>query len=109
MMHQSETRTNGHGSLTSYIIGFILSILFTVAAYAAVVYHLFDNHAVVVSFIVGLAILQLLVQLIFFLHLTSSSGPNWNLQSFIFTVIIVGILVGGNIWIMISLGYNMTM
>ncbi len=95
-----------HGSVTSYIIGFALSILITVAAFLIVGNKVFPIMGLYLSITV-LALLQLLVQLSFFLHLNFKSEGRWNLMAFIFTLIVVLILVFGSMWIMYSLNYNM--
>lgn len=96
----------GHGTLKSYIIGFILSIALTVIPYAIVVHHLLSADAVIIA-IVALGIVQLLVQLIFFLHLSSAPDQRWNVMTFAFTVLILVILVIGSLWIMWNMNYNM--
>lgn len=88
----------------SYIIGFLLSIALTLGAYFAVI-----SHAPVIIFvIIGLAMVQLLVQLIFFLHLGRGEDGHWNLVTLFSTFCVVFILVAGTIWIMQHLNYNMT-
>ena len=47
--------------------------------------------------------------LVYFLHMNSKSDEGWNLTAFIFTVIIIAIVVVGSIWIMWNLNYNMMM
>jgi cytochrome o ubiquinol oxidase operon protein cyoD len=97
---------SGHGSLSSYILGFILSIIMTIIPYYVVVNHSFSN--VIIYVVISIfAILQLLIQLVFFLHLGSESKPRWNLTVFLFILLIVGILVVGSLWIMYNLDYNM--
>lgn len=88
-----------HGSVGSYTYGFIYSILLTLTAYIVVTHHLFSN-TVGLLVIVGLAFAQLIVQLLFFLHLGRETKPRWKLGFFIFTIIIVTIMVGGSLWIM---------
>lgn len=97
---------SSHGTLKSYITGFILSILLTVIPYFLVVDHIFALNTIIISIVI-LGVLQLLVQLIFFLHLDNSSAQRWNVLAFIFTVLIVVILVLGSLWIMYNLNYNM--
>jgi cytochrome o ubiquinol oxidase operon protein cyoD len=96
-------------SLKSYIIGFILSILLTLAAFGVVmrpdIFHV--GYGLIIPIILILAIVQLFVQLIFFLHLMDESGPRWKLTVFISTVGLVLIIVVGGIWIMNHLNYNM--
>lgn len=106
MTHQPEIHGAGHGTQKSYIIGFILSILLTILPYAIVVHHLLVGDALVISIVV-LGIIQLLVQLIFFLHLSSHPSQRWNAITFAFTVLILVILVCGTLWIMWNMNYNM--
>jgi len=88
----------------SYLTGFILSIALTLIAYFAV-----TNHAPsVILVILSLAIVQFIIQLIFFLHITQGPDKQWNLVVFISTLSIVLIVVVGSIWIMDHLNYNMT-
>jgi cytochrome o ubiquinol oxidase operon protein cyoD len=53
-----------------------------------------------ITIIVILAILQMLIQLFLFLHLGSEGKPHWNSLLFLFMLIVVGIIVGGSLWIM---------
>ena len=84
----------------------ILSILLTIIPYALVVNHLLIGDSLIIAVII-LGIVQLLVQLIFFLHLSSHPSQRWNLITFSFTVLIVVILVIGSLWIMYNMNYNM--
>ena len=96
-------------SLKSYLIGFALSIALTLVAFFVAVRPEFFRLGTVgiIATILILAIAQLFVQLIFFLHLANENGPRWKLAAFISTVGIVLIIVIGAIWIMNHLNYNM--
>jgi cytochrome o ubiquinol oxidase subunit IV len=96
------------GSLASYTTGFILSVVFTLAAYVLVSKHLLSGWAIVIG-ILALAVVQLLVQLLFFLHLNRESKPRWNLAIFVFMAITLLIIVVGSLWIMHNLNYHMMM
>lgn len=107
-LHQHDLQYgSGHGSYKSYIIGFILSIILTLIPYWLVVNHWSPKREVTIIAIMVFAVLQLLIQLVFFLHLGSESKPRWNLMAFLFTILVVAILVVGSIWIMYNLDYNM--
>ena len=97
-------------TLTAYIIGFALSIVLTLAAFFVVIRPGFFQmgSGAVIATILALAVAQLTVQMLFFLHLGSESGPRWNLVVFLSTVSIVLIIVMGSLWIMNHLNYNMT-
>lgn len=101
------------GSILSYTIGFIASIVLTSTAFFLVHTHLRNNHVfptdkVVVIFLSILAVAQLLVQLVFFLHLDKESKPRWNLTVLLFAILVVTIIVAGSLWIMYHLNYNMS-
>lgn len=97
----------GQRALKSYVTGFVLSIALTLIPYFIVVNHLFGGSSLIyVAVLFGVA--QLLAQVIFFLHLHKKSKPHWNMIVFIFTVLIVSILVVGSLWVMRNLNYNMS-
>jgi cytochrome o ubiquinol oxidase operon protein cyoD len=91
--------------LKSYIAGFLLSIIYTIAAYVAVVRHMLLGGNLT-FFIIGLGILQAAVQLTFFLHLNMEKRPRLNLAIFISTLGVILIVVIGSIWIMSNLNYR---
>ena len=93
-------------TLTKYIIGFVLSLGLTMVAYFMVVDGLLSGITLILA-LGALALLQMLVQLIFFLHLGDEVGPRYKLASFVFMAGILLIIVVGSIWIMNNLNYNM--
>ncbi|MDB5175973.1 MAG: putative cytochrome ubiquinol oxidase chain cyoD [Candidatus Saccharibacteria bacterium] len=103
--HASLESEAGLGSYTAYTTGFILSLILTIGAYLAVTENLLSGN-ILVTAVIGLAILQLFVQMFFFLHLGRESKPRWNLVAFIFMVMVVFIVVIGSLWIMNNLDYH---
>jgi cytochrome o ubiquinol oxidase operon protein cyoD len=93
------------GAFKAYLTGFLLSILLTLAAYFMVVEQVFNSRVLVFT-IIGLGIIQMFIQLLFFLHLGQEPKPYWNCQLFFFMLIILIILVMGSLWIMENLRYN---
>lgn len=102
-----SNREAAPGTYTSYITGFVLSLALTALAYLLVVNGYFSGVNQAVAVVIGLAIAQLFVQLIFFLHLGRESKPRWNAMALIFAAIVVVVVVLGSIWIMKNLDYNM--
>lgn len=90
----------------TYVIGYVTSIILTLIAFALVIQGALPAIMIVVV-IVGLAIVQLIVQLVFFLHIGSGTGSKWKVTTFAFAILTVFIVVGGSIWIMNNLNYNM--
>jgi cytochrome o ubiquinol oxidase operon protein cyoD len=98
---------HNNATLKSYIIGFILSIIFTLAAYFLVVNHLLTGETLVAA-ILGFAMVQLVVQLLFFLHMGQEKKPRWNLVIFLSFVSIIAMIIVASLWIMAHLNYNMS-
>lgn len=107
-MNQAHQNSAGavNGTFTSYVTGFILSIVLTVIPFTLVMTGTL-SHQVIVFCIFAAAILQIFVQLHYFLHLDTSSAMYWNVVSLCFTFFIIFLFVGGSIWIMYSLHYRM--
>lgn len=106
--HATASMQDTHtGSVTSYAAGFVLSVLLTIVPYLLVVNKLLSGWLLVVT-IAELAIIQLLIQLVFFLHLGKEAKPRWNLIMFLSAVSIILILVIGSVWIMSHLNYRMS-
>ena len=51
--------------------------------------------------------MQVVVHLVYFLHMNRSSEGGWNLISFVFTLVILFIVVALSVWIIWSMHYNM--
>lgn len=49
----------------------------------------------------------MIVHLVYFLHMNTSSEERWNLVALLFTAMIIGIVVVGSLWIMYNLNINM--
>ncbi len=92
-------------SFQAYTTGFILSVALTLLAYSLTVHHVLAGNALILV-LASLAMIQLAVQLLFFLHLSQESRPRWRLLIFAFMVMVVAILVFGSVWIMNNLNYN---
>ncbi|MGA8165603.1 MAG: cytochrome C oxidase subunit IV family protein [Waddliaceae bacterium] len=93
-------------SFKPVIAGFALSLILTIAAYFIAGEHIFTGWTAA-SAIIGLGGLQVLIQLIFFLHLGVESKPRWKLMMFLLMLLVVAVVVIGTIWIMSNLDYNL--
>jgi cytochrome o ubiquinol oxidase operon protein cyoD len=102
-----------HGSVISYQVGFFFSIILTLIAFLLVYLHINSDHAMfshqfLTVAIFDLAVVQLIVQAVFFLHLNTHSSARWNMIVFLFTGLVVFTVVAGSLWIMQNLNYRMT-
>ncbi|WP_075180467.1 cytochrome o ubiquinol oxidase subunit IV [Pantoea sp. 1.19] len=106
MSHSVNEHGASHGSVKSYMIGFILSIILTGIPFWMVM----DGGAskgTILAVVLVCAVVQVLVHLVYFLHLDSKSEGGWNMVAIVFAAIIILIVVVGSIWIMWNLNYNM--
>lgn len=93
--------------MKSYVIGFVLLLIYVLASYAMVTQHWLTGHALYEGLVVSL-LLQMLVQVICYLRLNSKTEDDkWNMITFVFTLIIIAIVVVGSLWIMYNLNYYM--
>jgi cytochrome o ubiquinol oxidase subunit IV len=93
-------------TMKSYIIGFISSLALTLIAYFIVVMGEVSGLTLILL-LAGLALVQMIVQLNYFLHLGAEAKPRYRLASFIFMAVILFIVVAGSVWIMHHLDSNM--
>jgi cytochrome o ubiquinol oxidase operon protein cyoD len=96
-----------HGSRKTYLIGFGLSVLLTAIPFYLVMSGVVENRATTGVLLVAMAAAQIVVHMICFLHMDGKSENGWTMMSLIFTVIIVGIVLFGSLWVMYHLNVNM--
>jgi cytochrome o ubiquinol oxidase operon protein cyoD len=96
-----------HGTLRGYLTGFALAAILTVIPFWLVMGHVLDNRWLTISIVLALAVVQILVHIVYFLHLDTRSEGGWNLMAFIFTAVLVVIVLGASIWVMYNENANM--
>ncbi|MCX6995084.1 MAG: cytochrome o ubiquinol oxidase subunit IV [Chlamydiae bacterium] len=101
-----EIQKEWHGTYKAYAIGFFFSILLTLISFILVIEKLLPRTLLIYS-IVGMALIQGVVQLLFFLHLRKGLKPHWEPLIFYFMVLILLIIVVGSLWIMKDLDDRM--
>ncbi|SDX20825.1 cytochrome o ubiquinol oxidase subunit IV [Paenibacillus sp. CF384] len=92
-----------HGSLKEYVTGFVLSIILTIIPLLIVMNHWMHGKALV-AVLLGTAVLQFVLQLVFFMHLRDERGPRYNLMTLLLGLVVVITIVVGSIWIMTNNG-----
>jgi cytochrome o ubiquinol oxidase operon protein cyoD len=96
-----------HGTFKSYMTGFVLSVILTAIPFWLVMGEVFDSRAATVALIMIFGAIQIVVHMIYFLHLDTKSEGGWNMMAFIFTLLIVVIALSGSLWVMHHLNANM--
>lgn len=97
--HGSHDEHENHGSFKSYVIGFLISIVLTIIPIVIVLNDLMKGTPAILV-LMGAALLQFVVQLIYFMHLKEEKKPRYNLIVLIFGLAIVLTIVAGSMWIM---------
>lgn len=97
---------SSHGSYKSYMMGFVLSIILTAIPFGLVMTHALPKDMTLLAVLVT-AVIQIVVHLVYFLHLDRSSEQRWNVIAFIFSALIIAFLVGLSLWIMFSIHHFM--
>ncbi|HWE99206.1 MAG TPA: cytochrome o ubiquinol oxidase subunit IV [Caulobacteraceae bacterium] len=92
--------------VTNYLVGLGLALILTIASFWAAATHLIWGPAIPVALIV-LAIAQMGVHLVFFLHITTGPDNTNNVLALAFGVLVVFLIIGGSVWIMGHLSANM--
>lgn len=102
-----DVKHSWNQSFKPLIAGLLISALLTFAAWLPVKEHTLDSH-ILIPLVLGLGFIQMLVQMVLFLNLGIESKPKWNLMMFFFMLTVLFIIIGGSMWIMYHLDYNMT-
>lgn len=92
--------------LVGLSVGFGLAALLTIAAFVLPTTGLVYGPAIAVA-LVALAVGQMGVHLVFFLHITTGPDNTNNVLALALGVLIVGIVLVGSVWIMWHLDHNM--
>ena len=102
-----DEKESGIGSrLLGYVVGLGLAILLTATSFFIAGTDLVWQPSIPVAIIV-LAIAQMGVHLVFFLHITTGADNTNNVLALAFGLLIVFLVIGGSLWIMSNLNQNM--
>lgn len=103
-----EHHTPGtHGTFRSYTTGFVLSVILTAIPFWLVMGDVLDDTLTTSLVIMALAAVQIVVHMIYFLHMNTKSEGGWTFLSLVFTLTLVVITLVGSIWVMYHLDRNM--
>jgi cytochrome o ubiquinol oxidase subunit IV len=89
-----------------YVVGLGLALLLTATSFFVAGTNLVWQPSIPVAIIV-LAIAQMGVHIVFFLHITTGPDNTNNVMALFFGILIVVLVIGGSLWIMDNLNHNM--
>jgi len=96
-----------HGTFASYMTGFVLSVILTAIPFWLVMGNVIADKQVTAVLVMGLGLVQIVVHMIFFLHMDTKSEGGWNMMALLFTVVLVLITLSGSLWVMHNLNTYM--
>lgn len=107
--HAETGHDNGHAPVTlkGYLTGFILSIVLTAIPFWLVMSGVIADKSLTGLIIMAFAAVQIVVHMIYFLHMNTSSEQGWTMMALIFTIVMVVIALAGSLWVMHHLVTNM--
>ena len=105
--HGHEATPGIHFSLRGYLTGFFLSAVLTAIPFWLVMGKVLPSATVTGVVLIAFAVAQILVHMVYFLHLDARSEGGWNLISILFTLILLVIVLAGTLWVMHHMNTNM--
>jgi cytochrome o ubiquinol oxidase operon protein cyoD len=105
--HAHPDDGGSHSTFKGYMTGFVLSIILTAVPFWLVMGNVFANSTTTAFVILGFAAVQMVVHMIYFLHMNSKSEGGWNMLALMFTLVLVVITLAGSIWVMYHMNANM--
>ena len=109
----AHAHAHGHGAvyplstLRAYLTGFALSVILTAIPFWLVMTGVIESKTLTAILIMTMAAVQIVVHMIYFLHMNAKAEGGWTLMSLIFTVVVLAIALSGSMWIMYHLKVNM--
>jgi cytochrome o ubiquinol oxidase operon protein cyoD len=113
--HDSHDGHDGHGhdeshihiSMSGYVTGFVLSVVLTAIPFWLVMGKVFEKSTTTALVLLALGAVQIVVHMIYFLHMNAKSEGGWNMLALMFTLVLVVITLSGTLWVMYHLNSNM--
>jgi cytochrome o ubiquinol oxidase subunit IV len=96
-----------HFTLRGYVTGFLAAVFLTALPFWFVMGKTFGTSGTTAAVILAFAAVQIVVHMIYFLHMSPKSEGGWNMLALLFTVMLVVIALSGSLWVMYHLNHNM--
>jgi cytochrome o ubiquinol oxidase operon protein cyoD len=110
-IHAGHDDHHGHDDLHvsqgDYVKGFILAVILTAIPFWLVMGNVIQDRVTAVAVLGLFAVVQIVVHMIYFLHMNGKLQGGWTMLSTIFTVVFVAIGIAGTLWVMFHMNSNM--
>jgi cytochrome o ubiquinol oxidase operon protein cyoD len=87
--------------------GFVLAVILTAIPFWLVMDKVLGKSSVMAMVILGIGAVQIVVHMVYFLHMNTKSEGGWTMLALIFTLVLVVIVLSGSLWVMYQLDHNM--
>jgi cytochrome o ubiquinol oxidase subunit IV len=104
--HHDHDDVGYHATVKGYGIGFMLSLILTAIPFWLVMAKVLPAN-LTAPIILGFAAVQMVVHMVYFLHLNAKVEGGWSMLALVFTVALVVIMLAGSIWVMYHMNTNM--
>ncbi len=109
--HDNDDHLDGeedfHVSVKGYAVGFILSVILTAIPFWLVMGKVLPSPQTTALVILGFGAVQMVVHMIYFLHMNAKVEQGWSMLALVFTVALVVIMFAGSVWVMYNMNANM--
>jgi len=96
-----------HATFGGYAIGFVLAVVLTAIPFWIVMSKAIESSGFTIVVILAFAAVQIVVHMIYFLHMNTKSEGGWTFLALVFTLTLVVITLSGSLWVMFHLKSNM--
>ncbi|KQX30115.1 cytochrome o ubiquinol oxidase subunit IV [Variovorax sp. Root434] len=105
--HGHDDGPVSHSTFKGYMTGFVLALILTAIPFWIVMGKVFDKPGTTALVILAFAVVQIVVHMVYFLHMDAKSEGGWNMLALIFTLVLVVITLAGSLWVMYHMNTNM--
>jgi cytochrome o ubiquinol oxidase operon protein cyoD len=96
-----------HATFGGYVVGFVLAVILTAIPFWIVMTKAIESSGFTIVVILAFAAVQIVVHMVYFLHMTPKAEGGWSMMALGFTIILVVITLSGSLWVMFHLKSNM--
>ena len=102
-----EEHDDLHVTSGDYVKGFILAVILTVIPFWLVMGNVIQDRATAAMVLGIFAAVQVVVHMVYFLHMNGKLQGGWTMMSTIFAIVFVIITLAGTLWVMFHMNTNM--
>ena len=103
----TDDHSGYHASVKGYLTGFVLSVVLTAIPFWLVMGKVLPTSGLTALVILGFAMVQIVVHMVYSLHMNTRVEGGWSMLALLFTAVLVLIMLSGSIWVMYHLNTNM--